>query len=155
MENRKPLLILFALAAAALLWRVETLQNLPISLYVDEAQYWTWSRELQWGYFSKPPLVAFLIFCSTKIFGDGILGVKFLAMLCYPAAAFCLYFAARRLDFSVQESFFAALLALFLPIFAWLGLVVSTDAPLCFLWSAAFYFFVRAQDENRAWDWLI
>ncbi|MET0689113.1 MAG: hypothetical protein ABWY38_07955, partial [Methyloceanibacter sp.] len=27
-------------------------------LVLDEAQYWTWSRALDFGYFSKPPMIA-------------------------------------------------------------------------------------------------
>ena len=30
-------------------------------LYPDEAQYWLWSRTLDFGYFSKPPMVAWTI----------------------------------------------------------------------------------------------
>jgi 4-amino-4-deoxy-L-arabinose transferase-like glycosyltransferase len=45
-------------------------------LHVDEAQYWLWSRDLQWGYFSKPPVLVALITASTTIFGDSLLGVK-------------------------------------------------------------------------------
>jgi hypothetical protein len=29
----------------------------PVPLSVDEAQYVAWSRELQFGYYSKPPLM--------------------------------------------------------------------------------------------------
>src|SRR5205085_1788518 len=50
------------------------------SLHVDEAQYWDWSRSLAWGYFSKPPAVAALIAAATAVFGDGVFGVRALAV---------------------------------------------------------------------------
>ena len=78
---------LFGLTAALLAWRFWLLPNLGISLYVDEAQYWTWAQHLDWGYFSKPPGVAALTWLSTVLFGDGLVGVKALSMLCYPLAA--------------------------------------------------------------------
>ena len=56
-----------------------------VTLYVDEAQYWTWAQNLDWGYFSKPPVIAWLIAASTALFGDGILAVKLSAILLYPA----------------------------------------------------------------------
>ena len=30
----------------------------PLDLAPDEAYYWDWSRQLDWGYYSKPPMVA-------------------------------------------------------------------------------------------------
>ena len=30
-------------------------------LFVDEAQYWLWGQEFAFGYYSKPPLIAWLI----------------------------------------------------------------------------------------------
>lgn len=152
MENRFSFLCVFIVLV--ILWRVVVLENLPISLYVDEAQYWTWSKALDWGYFSKPPMVAFLVFLSTQLLGDSVLGVKFLAMLCYPATSLVFYATARLLNFSKNAALWAALLILTLPIFAWLGLVVSSDAILCLFWSLSFYFFIRAESENRLKDWL-
>ena len=40
------------------------------SLYGDEAQYWLWSKELDFGYYSKPPLLAWFLFGHTAFFGD-------------------------------------------------------------------------------------
>ena len=151
MENRFSLVIL---AVLVILWRIAALQNLPVSLYVDEAQYWTWSQALDFGYFSKPPLIALLIFGSTALFGDGLIGVKIFSMLCYPATALVIFAAARRLKFSEESAFWAGALVLMMPIFAWLGLVVSTDALLCFFWGLAFYFFIKASEENRFQDWI-
>src|SRR6516162_4147232 len=33
----------------------------PLDLAPDEAHYWDWSRHLDWSYYSKGPLVAYLI----------------------------------------------------------------------------------------------
>jgi hypothetical protein len=37
-----------------------------LDLYLDEAQYWTWAQQLQWGYYSKPPVIAALIALTTS-----------------------------------------------------------------------------------------
>src|SRR6185503_14127993 len=43
----------------------------PLEIGPDEAQYWRWSRTLDFGYYSKPPLIAWVIWLSTSVFGDG------------------------------------------------------------------------------------
>ena len=50
------------LAGVALvtLWRLALLPFDSRDLFVDEAQYWFWGRELAWGYYSKPPLIGWI-----------------------------------------------------------------------------------------------
>lgn len=151
---RRPLAALLALTLGLLVWRIWVVQHLGISLYVDEAQYWTWARHLDWGYFSKPPGVAALIALSTGLFGDGILGVKALAMLCYPATAGIAYVLARRL-YEPDTAFWSAVCILTLPMFSWLGLFVSTDALLTLFWLLALLLYVQALGSQRVIDWLL
>jgi len=144
---------LLGLAAVLLGWRLWVIPQLGITLYVDEAQYWTWAQQLDWGYFSKPPGIAALIRLSTALFGDGILGVKALAMLCYPLAAAASWAIARRL-YDERIAWWSAVAVLTLPIFSWLGLFVSTDALLTLFWTLAIWFYLRAQDSDTWGDWL-
>lgn len=144
---------LLLLAVLILAWRAWAVLLSGASLYVDEAQYWAWAQHLEWGYFSKPPGIAALIRLSTALFGDSLLGVKALAMLCYPLLALLSWLVARRLyDCSVAG--WSALLVLTLPIYAWLGLFVSTDALLAVFWLAGLWLYLRAIDDNRWADWL-
>ncbi len=146
--------LLFGLAALLLAWRFWVVPQLGITLYVDEAQYWTWAQHLDWGYFSKPPGVAALIWLSTALFGDGLLGVKALAMLCYPLAAAACWAIARRL-YDQRIAFWSALTVLTLPMFGWLGLFVSTDALLTLFWALALWAYLRALDSDAWADWLL
>jgi len=50
--------------------RLITLRLSPYGLHGDEAQYWAWAQDLDWGYFSKPPMIAWIIAATTVIFGD-------------------------------------------------------------------------------------
>ena len=80
-----------ALALLAItVWRAWVVVHVHAGLHVDEAQYWVWAQALDWGYYSKPPVIAALIAASTALLGDGLLGVKALAMLCYPLTAWVL-----------------------------------------------------------------
>jgi hypothetical protein len=55
-------------------------QAIFIELHFDEAYYWLYSRNLAWGYFDHPPMVAALISAGTQFFG-GYLGVRFFFIL--------------------------------------------------------------------------
>ena len=62
-----------------ILLRVFAIISTPLELSADEAQYWLWSKKLNWGYFSKPPMIAWLIHFSSNIFGDYDYSIRILA----------------------------------------------------------------------------
>ncbi len=145
--------MLLLLACLLLLWRALAFHLSGATLYVDEAQYWLWSRQLDWGYFSKPPGIAALIAASTRLFGETPLGVKALAMLCYPASALLCRAIARQL-YDEQVGNWSALVVMTLPMFAWLGLFSSTDALLTLAWVGALGCYLRALRRQTLHDWL-
>src|SRR5271163_2721567 len=49
----------------------------------DEAEYWAWSRHLDWSYFSRGPLIAWLIRLATEALGG--LSVKLTGTLMLAA----------------------------------------------------------------------
>ncbi|WP_380057998.1 ArnT family glycosyltransferase [Falsihalocynthiibacter sp. SS001] len=61
-------LLVLALAVTAL--RIVVLAVSPTDLFFDEAQYWAWGQSLDWGYFSKPPLIGWVIRTFTEIAGS-------------------------------------------------------------------------------------
>ena len=52
-----------------------------IELRVDEAYYWTWSKEAVISFLDHPPLIAWFIRLSTALFGDNNFGVHFPGLL--------------------------------------------------------------------------
>jgi hypothetical protein len=52
------LLRLLICLGALLALRLAAVYVAKTDLVLNEAQYWTWSRELAFGYFSKPPMIA-------------------------------------------------------------------------------------------------
>lgn len=132
-------------------------------LYLDEAQYWEWSRELQWGYYSKPPMIAALIAASTALFGDDVLGVRALAMFCWLASALALYGLAGHMVLDSlgpqaegqarRAGFWAALLFVSTPLSGILGLSATTDAPLLLCWTLATWTLWTALRSGRWWHW--
>src|SRR5205814_9404343 len=51
--------------------------NCPVDLSGDEAHYWDWSRQLDLSYYSKGPLVAYIIRASCAIFGNTMPAVRY------------------------------------------------------------------------------
>lgn len=161
------LLRLLGFGALALLLRLALLAGVlddpTIGLQVDEAQYWGWSRELAWGYYSKPPGIAALIALSTAIGGDEVIGVRWLAMAVQVAAGVVLGLLAHDLARSVwpgqadrarRAAVWATLIALSNPIAGLLGLVATTDAPLLLCWTLAARALWRLQHTGRLVDGL-
>jgi len=153
-ELARARLTLVGAIALLTLWRIWVITHSGITLYVDEAYYWGWSRELAWGYFSKPPMIAGLIALTTAFLGDGLIGVKAASLILYPATALLLFGLGRRL-YDVRTALFGALAFLILPITSALGLFASTDAPLLFCWTAALWALHVALKEARLRDWLL
>ena len=132
------------------LW-VEATRGLP--LYIDEAYYWYWSRQPDWGYFSKPPVIAWLIWLTTSFCGDGPLCVRLASQLLYPSTALLVYLVALRLA-GGRAGFFAAMAFMLMPAVSLGSMVISTDAALLFFWALALYLFVRAIDTEDWRYWL-
>ncbi|GIS20095.1 MAG: hypothetical protein CM15mP120_20110 [Pseudomonadota bacterium] len=59
---------------------------LDVPLFYDEAYYFGWARELAFGYFSKPPMVAWSI-ALTTIATDSSWAVRLSSPLFYAVAA--------------------------------------------------------------------
>src|SRR5215212_5096768 len=72
-----------AITAARLVWLAVS----QTDLYPDEAQYWFWAQHPAFGYYSKPPLIAWLIALTTGMFGDGEFAVRLSAPLLHAVAA--------------------------------------------------------------------
>lgn len=152
--------LVFATVGLLSAWRFWLIGHTGISLYVDEAYYWGWAQNLAWGYYSKPPLVAWLIAASTALFGNGVLGVKALAMLLYPATAGVLYVLGRDLfnercghALAQRVGLVAALLFASSFMVGLLGLFVSTDSLLVLCWALAAWCWWRAAASGRLGWW--
>ena len=120
-------------------------------LSADEAQYWVWSRELAFGYFSKPPMIAWLIALSTSIFGNEEWAVRLFAPLLHAGTATILYLTAKRL-FDANVALWVGLSWLLLPGVGLSSFLFTTDAPLMFFFAGALYFFFKIIDApSSSW----
>ena len=138
-----------AITAARLVW----LAVQPADLYPDEAQYWIWAQHPALGYYSKPPLVAWVIALTTGLFGDSEFAIRAAAPLLHAAAAFFIYAIGARL-YDRRTGFWSALAYASLPGVSLSAFIISTDAVLLPCWAAALYAFIRAREPGAERWWI-
>lgn len=126
-----------------------------ISLFSDEAQYWTWAQQPDWGYYSKPPAIAWLIWLTTHLAGsEAEWALKLGPLLVYPLTAMGVYALGRRLH-DAETGRDAALLFLLMPALSMSSALITTDVPLLLFWTAALWFLWAALNGNAWRDWLL
>lgn len=142
-----------ALAAGLLTaWRLYELAASQLPLFFDEAQYWSWAQAPAFGYYSKPPVVAWMIAAATAFCGDGEACIRAPSPLTHFATTLLVYRLGTDLRGPVAGAFGAVLFAT-LPGVSVSSMVVSTDVPLMFFWAAALVAFNRALLAPGAARW--
>ncbi len=147
---RLALWAVFLVTVARLFW----LELGQADLYPDEAQYWLWSLHPAFGYYSKPPMVAWLMAATTALFGDQEMGVRIAAPLLHFVTALVLYKLARRL-YDARVALWSAIAYATLPGVSASAAIMSTDAPLLLCWTVALYAFVRAREPGGGRWWIL
>lgn len=144
---------LVLITAAAALRVLYLAWNCPLDLAPDEAQYWEWSRQLDWSYLSKGPLVAWLIRASCACFGETMLAVRLPAVVCGGLLLAGLYALTVQIYRSDRLALMVTALALTLPIIAAGSALMTTDAPFTCAWMWALVFVQRALFRPTWWAW--
>jgi 4-amino-4-deoxy-L-arabinose transferase-like glycosyltransferase len=122
-------------------------------LAADEAHYWEWSRRLDWSYYSKGPMVAYLIAVSTRLGGDTEFWVRLPAVFLGTATAGIGYLMARRIFQSERAGFLCVVLLSLMPLYAAGSCLMTIDPPFVFCWGLAGVCLLRIlrQQGDMAW----
>lgn len=139
-----------AIIAGLLAMRVLLVLWSPLELYADEAQYWRWGQSLEWGYYSKPPMIAWMIHFSTTLFGDSEAAIRIFAPLFHAVSAVFLLLLSRRM-FGPMAGLFTTVAYLFMPGIVLSSGVISTDGVLFPFWCIALYLFWRLRESELGW----
>jgi undecaprenyl-diphosphatase len=131
-----------------LAWRLVFAAIVPLDLIHDEAYYWDWSRQLDWGYYSKPPMIAWIIALATRLGGSTPWAVRLPAVLLGTCGLLVLYAFTARL-FNRRAGFWAAVAAAATPGNTVLSLLMTIDAPFVFCWTAALYTAWRMLERRK------
>ncbi len=122
-----------------------------VDLFFDESQYWAWSRELAFGYFSKPPLLAWVIAGAETVCGSSEACIRAPSPVIYLGTCLVSYAIARAL-YDEATAFWAALLMTFTAGLAFSSRIISTDVPLLFFWALALLAYVKLL-QGGDWRW--
>src|SRR3954470_17784429 len=136
-----------AILIALTLVRLVGLKFSTVDLFFDESQYWAWSREPAFGYFSKPPLLAWVIAMAEHVCGSSEACIRSPAPLLYFGTALLVYAVAPQL-YDRQVAFFAALSIGLAPGVAFSARIISTDVPLLFFWALGLLAYVKLLNEG-------
>ena len=73
------------------LLKIVALNFTNFNLFGDEAQYWLWSKDIDFGYFSKPPFLSWIIRVYTEILGSSFVSLKLFPSFVYLLIAWSIY----------------------------------------------------------------
>ena len=133
--------VLFLFLLAVSLFRIYYIQYGPLDLGPDEAHYWDWSRRLDMSYYSKGPMIAYLIFFGTSLFGDTVFGVRILAVVFSALSSVFLYMLGKRI-YDEQVGLYSAMLLQIIPLFSTFGIIFTIDSPFIFFWTLSLFLFL-------------
>jgi 4-amino-4-deoxy-L-arabinose transferase-like glycosyltransferase len=140
-----------AILSALALVRLVGLEFSVVDLFFDEAQYWAWSRELAFGYFTKPPLLAWIIAAAETVCGSAEACIRAPAPVLYLGTSLVVFGIAREL-YDEATAFFAALSLALAPGVSFSARIMSTDVPLLFCWAVALLAYVKLlAGADRRW----
>ncbi len=125
-----------------------------VELLPEDAYYWNYAQHLAPGYLDHPPMVAWLIWLGTAMFGNTEFGVRIAALSCSAVAAVFAYRLTRNL-FGGPAALVALVLMQVLPFFFLGGMLMTPDAPMTAAWVAALYYLERALLAGRPRAWLL
>jgi len=134
--------------------RLAYIASSAIELSEDEAYQWLWSKHLALSYFSKPPLIAYVQWLGTHIFGDRELGVRFFSPVCAAiGSVVMLRFFARHVN--ARAGFWLVAVVNLTPLLALGSTLMTVDPLLVLFWTLAMAAGWRAvQPEGRTRDWV-
>jgi 4-amino-4-deoxy-L-arabinose transferase-like glycosyltransferase/membrane-associated phospholipid phosphatase len=137
--------LLFVFILIISLFRIYYIQNGALDLSPDEAHYWDWSRRLDLSYYSKGPMIAYLIYIGTAIFGDNVFGIRAMAVLFSALSSIFIYILGKKL-YDRKTGLLSAILIQVIPLFSTFGIIFTIDSPFIFFWILSLLLFWKAID---------
>jgi len=151
------------LGAGALLHLWYLIDACPLDLSGDEAHYWEWSRRLDLSYYSKGPLVAYIIALSRwllagwsqRTVGSEALAVRVPAILLSVGTGLGIFALARQTLRRPALALAAVAITATVPILTVGAILMTIDAPLalCYVWTLVAV--ERGLRTGRTWPWVV
>lgn len=145
----------YLVIAGVLLINLSFLASGKLELSEDETYQWLWSKHPALSYFSKPPMIVWLHWIGTSIWGDTQFGVRF----CSPWIACGLSLALFRFlaaPLGARSAFWVLLALHTIPLLAVGSILITVDPPLVLFWMLAMLTGWKAlQRDEDSWLWVL
>ena len=136
-----------AVIAAITAYRLVLLRFSTADLFVDELQYWQWGQALDWGYFSKPPLIGWVLRAVTDLAGSSEpFWIRMVGSLFHAATALILMLGARRFT-SAPAAALVGVIYVSMPLIAVGSFLISTDTTLLPFFALAVVLYMRLVEK--------
>jgi hypothetical protein len=146
MQNRE-LNNLISFGILLLVVKVFLMSQNTFPLWADEAQYWLWSKNLDLGYYSKPPMISYGIYLTTHFFNDS----EFFIRLSSPFVHFftsIVVFKIAEILYDRKTALTSGCLYLLLPGVSFSSIFISTDVYLMFFFALSILYFLKALRDD-------
>ena len=131
MSNR----ILFSLVIILFFVKTISIYFTNFNMFGDEAQYWLWSKNFELGYFSKPPLLSWVIGIYSAVFGDSFFSLKLIPVFAYFLIGLSVYSLSKNIGLEKYEALSCSLFFLLMPAVSFSSFIISTDIFLLLFWT--------------------
>lgn len=129
---------------------VNLLQAYFTEITLDEAYYYQYARDLDWGYYDHPPMVALVIKISQLFFNEN-LGVRFLTVLLFSGNLFLIWKYLLPQDKASYVNEFI-ILSLGLVMMNAYSFITTPDVPLLFFGTVFFILYQKFTEKQNFWN---
>ena len=150
MKFQTAIFVIFAIA----IYRVIVIASGSIPVDIEEAYYTSWKHTLDWGYYSKPPLMPFLLWLITSVFGESGFVIKTLSLVIHTITALVIGYFAKEL-YGEKVASLSAIIFQSLPFVGVISVVATTDAPLVLMWALSLWMAFKAINTEALRYWIL
>ncbi len=145
----------YTILLAFLIIRLSYIKYGPLDLAPDEAHYWEWSRRLDFSYYSKGPIIAYLIALTTKLGGDNVFSVRLLSPFFSFLSSFLMYRLSTSMFGNSKAGILSGILLQITPLFSTYGILMTIDSPFVFFWCLALWLFWKTIATKKPFYWYV
>ena len=124
-------------------------------LFGDEAQYWLWSKTPELGYYSKPPLLAWMLNLHTYIFGNSFVALKYFSFFLYFLTSYVVFLLSFELFQNKKLALYTALSFYLLPSVSVSSFLISTDVVLIFFFSLSLLLLLKIRKRPSIYNFIV
>jgi len=135
----------FILLSAAI--KILAILFTDFNLFGDEAQYWIWSKNLNTGYYSKPPLLMWVIGGITFFFGNSFWVLKMIPMIVYLITGYVIFLLSLQIYKKKDFAIIAGASFYLMPAVSFSSFLISTDVVLILFWSLSLLFLLKIRSN--------